>query len=120
MKKDLLILGIVVVTAASVFAFCYKKREKEEVEPEPEVVKDPETPDELITVIVKELLKDGNWKNERAFFTLLTKNFIERAPSVDEWFESFPICQEELSKKLEKLGLLEKYEKELEKKYKKS
>ena len=85
--------------------------------PKPEDLKpDNETAEQLFKEVVEKELEEGEWKNERDFLSRITKEFIKEAKSID-WIDSFPVCLEDMMTRLSEIGLEDRFEKELEKKY---
>ena len=78
----------------------------------------PKTPEALLRGLIQEILKENVWKNEREFLSTLTKLYIKDAPEIC-WVDYLPMNQEDLLDKMNELGCLEKYEIELEARYKK-
>ena len=76
----------------------------------------PKTPEALLRGLILEILEGDSWKNERDFLSTLTKLYIKEAPEI-KWVDYLPMNQEDLLEKMNEFGCLEKYEIELEARY---
>ena len=124
MKTKNLILASVALTVG--IGAIYFWLERKRTEPKPEIKlsnKDeeqpgwkPKTPEALLKRLILDILEGDNWKNERDFLSTLTKLYIKDAPEV-KWVDYLPMNQEDLLEKMNELGCLEKYEIELEARY---
>lgn len=114
MKKNI-IIGSLLLTSIGVGIWFIRKKKKEQIKEEEQK---PRTPEMLIVNLVKNILEEGKWKNERDFLSILTKQYIKESPDIS-WIDYLPVCQEDLLEKLNDLGLLDQYEVELEERYKK-
>lgn len=111
--KNLIIGGTLMIIGIAGISLWFNKKEKQTRKI---VLKKPETPEELFKEIVKNLLIENSWKNERDFLSKLSHEYIKEAPDYS-WIVYLPICQSDLMNKLKSEGILSEFEKNLEKRY---
>ena len=115
MKTKNIIGGTVVVIGLGILVY-YLKRRIRKGEPNVEIKPKKPKPQDLFKDVVIEELRGGKWNNERDFLANLTKEFIKRAENL-EWLDYLPYCLDDLMERLDGIGLLGTFEKELEKRY---
>jgi hypothetical protein len=113
MKTKNLIIGGTLLMSVAGLCFWYNRKRGQLEKP---ISRKPETPEELFKEIVKNLLIENSWKNERDFLSKLSHEYIKEAPDYS-WIVYLPICQSDLMNKLKSEGILSEFEKNLEKRY---
>jgi hypothetical protein len=115
-NKEIAVAVIVLATITGAYYYWRRRESKKEEQPKPR--KEPENERELLEQVFEDLLKNGDWKNERDFQGRMTKEYINRAKCL-EWMSYLPVDLEGIMERLTDYEMLEVFEKELEKKYKK-
>ena len=115
-NKEIAVAVIVLATITGAYYYWRRREIKKEEQPKPR--KEPENERELLEQVFEDLLKNGDWKNERDFQGRMTKEYINRAKCL-EWMSYLPVDLEGIMERLKEYEMLEVFEKELEKKYKK-
>ena len=121
MKTKVIVIVGVTLTVGVTALYFWLERKKVKTEQNPEHNEQPgwkpKTPEALLKRLVEDILGENIWKNERDFLSTLTKLYIKEVPEIG-WIDYLPMNQEDLLLKLDEIGCLEEYEKELEAKYK--
>ena len=115
-NKEIAVAVIVLATITGAYYYWRRRESKKEEQPKPR--KEPENERELLEQVFEDLLKNSDWKNERDFQGRMTKEYINRAKCL-EWMSYLPVDLEGIMERLKEYKMLEVFEKELEKKYKK-
>ena len=116
-NKGIAVAVIVLATITGAYYY-WRRREIKKEEQQPKPRKEPENERELLEQVFEDLLKNSDWKNERDFQGRMTKEYINRAKCL-EWMSYLPVDLEGIMERLAEYEMLEEFEKELEKKYKK-
>ena len=115
-NKEIAVAVIVLATITGAYYYWRRREIKKEEQLKPR--KEPENERELLEQVFEDLLKNSDWKNERDFQGRMTKEYINRAKCL-EWMSYLPVDLEGIMERLADYEMLEVFEKELEKKYKK-
>ena len=117
--KVIAISGLVLIGIGVGFFLSQSLRRKKEKMSESSTNKEtyiPKTPEALLQRLMERILEENQWKNERDFLSILTKNYLKEVKDIS-WIDHLPINQEGMMETLGKIGLMEEYEKSLEEKY---